>query len=158
MSKTPRTEEQILHHDNGNGHPSDFVFASFARQLETELAEARAETISLAVEIGQALILRSIKFTEGESVSPRNHAIWRAMRKTISERDEARAEIERLDHQRRAGWTEIKRKNKLIEQMREAAETYRELCNCYRLCKKPTEKLFKRLEIAKAALAAKRGG
>ena len=43
MSKTPRTEEQILHHDNGNGHPSDFVFASFARQLETELADARAE-------------------------------------------------------------------------------------------------------------------
>ena len=50
MSKTPRTDEQILHHDNGNGHPSDFVFASFARQLETELAdkgrqfaEARAE-------------------------------------------------------------------------------------------------------------------
>lgn len=39
MSKTPRTDEQILHHDNGNGHPSAFVFASFTRQLETELAD-----------------------------------------------------------------------------------------------------------------------
>ena len=39
MSKTPRTDEQILHHDNGNGHPSAFVFASFARQLETELSD-----------------------------------------------------------------------------------------------------------------------
>ena len=43
MSKTPRTDEQILHHANGNWHPSAFVLASFARQLETELAEARAE-------------------------------------------------------------------------------------------------------------------
>jgi translation elongation factor EF-1alpha len=32
---------------------------------------------------------------------------------------EARAEIERLDHHRRAGWTELKRKDALIEQMRE---------------------------------------
>lgn len=36
---------------------------------------------------------------------------------------EARAEIERLDYQRRAGWTEIKRLNELIEQMREALKT-----------------------------------
>ena len=43
MSKTPRTDEQILHHANGNWHPSAFVLASFARQLETELADARAE-------------------------------------------------------------------------------------------------------------------
>ena len=43
MSKTPRTDEHILHHANGNWHPSAFVLASFARQLETELAEARAE-------------------------------------------------------------------------------------------------------------------
>jgi len=43
MSKTPRTDEHILHHGNGNWHPSAFVLASFARQLETELAEARAE-------------------------------------------------------------------------------------------------------------------
>ena len=43
MSKTPRTDEQILHHANGNWHPSAFVLASFARQLETELAEAQAE-------------------------------------------------------------------------------------------------------------------
>ena len=43
MNKTPRTDEQILHHDNGNGHPSAFVFASFARELEEELIEARAE-------------------------------------------------------------------------------------------------------------------
>ena len=43
MSKTPRTDEHILHHGNGNWYPSAFVLASFARQLETELAEARAE-------------------------------------------------------------------------------------------------------------------
>ena len=43
MSKTPRTDEHILHHANGNWHPSAFVLASFARQLETELADARAE-------------------------------------------------------------------------------------------------------------------
>ncbi len=43
MSKTPRTDEHILHHGNGNWHPSAFVLASFARQIETELAEARAE-------------------------------------------------------------------------------------------------------------------
>lgn len=51
MSKTPRTDEQILHHANGNWHPSAFVLASFARQLETELAEARAEIERLALEI-----------------------------------------------------------------------------------------------------------
>ena len=43
MSKTPRTDEHILHHGNGNWYPSAFVLASFARQLETELADARAE-------------------------------------------------------------------------------------------------------------------
>jgi len=43
MSKTPRTDEHILHHGNGNWHPSAFVLASFARQIETELADARAE-------------------------------------------------------------------------------------------------------------------
>ena len=46
MSKTPRTDEHILHHGNGgngNWYPSAFVLASFARQIETELAEARAE-------------------------------------------------------------------------------------------------------------------
>ena len=43
MSKTPRTDEHILHHGNGNWYPSAFVLASFARQIETELADARAE-------------------------------------------------------------------------------------------------------------------
>jgi len=43
MSKTPRTDEHILHHGNGSWYPSAFVLASFARQIETELAEARAE-------------------------------------------------------------------------------------------------------------------
>lgn len=97
MSKTPRTDEHILHHGNGNWHPSAFVLASFARQIETELAEARAE-------------------------------------------------IERIDHQRRAGWTEIERlklvsqnqetviaaqrrsakaKDKLIEQMRDTLKHVR---------------------------------
>lgn len=47
MSKTPRTDEHILHHGNGNWYPSAFVLASFARQIETELAEARAEIESL---------------------------------------------------------------------------------------------------------------
>ena len=35
---------------------------------------------------------------------------------------DARAEIERLGHHRRAGWTEIERKNRLIAQMRGALE------------------------------------
>ena len=51
MSKTPRTDEQILHHANGNWHPSAFVLASFARQLETELADARAEIERLRQEL-----------------------------------------------------------------------------------------------------------
>ena len=51
MSKTPRTDEHILHHGNGNWHPSAFVLASFARQIETELADARAEIERLALEI-----------------------------------------------------------------------------------------------------------
>ena len=51
MSKTPRTDEHILHHANGNWHPSAFVLASFARQLETELADARAEIERLRQEL-----------------------------------------------------------------------------------------------------------
>ena len=95
MSKTPRTDDREFAAIDLKPS-SRVVYASFARQLETELADARAE-------------------------------------------------IERLDHQRRAGWTEIKRlkgehekslgraknyilklnaeierKDKLIEQMREA--------------------------------------
>ena len=61
MSKTPRTDEHILHHGNGNWYPSAFVLASFARQIETELAdkdkqlaEARAEIERLSSRDGNA--------------------------------------------------------------------------------------------------------
>jgi hypothetical protein len=39
-----------------------------------------------------------------------------------------------------------------LEEMTEAAITYRALCTCYRLNKRPSEKLFTRLEKAKAVL------
>ena len=52
----------------------------------------------------------------------------------------------------------ISKQDKLIVQMRDAAHAYQELATCYRLGKKPTEKLFKRLEAVKATLeAAERG-
>ena len=64
MSKTPRTEEQILHHDNGNGHPSDFVFASFARQLETELADKDKliEQLKLALKSAEQFIENGVEY------------------------------------------------------------------------------------------------
>jgi hypothetical protein len=61
-----------------------------------KLATAIRERDELAHEIGQALALRAVDFASGETVEPREHAIWHAMRDTIRERDEARAEVKRL--------------------------------------------------------------
>lgn len=69
MSGTPKTDS-IARFIYG---ATEFVEAKLSRQLETELAEARAE-------------------------------------------------IERLDHQRRSGWTEIKHKERLIKKMRQFIE------------------------------------
>ena len=91
MSKTPRTDEHILHHANGNWHPSAFVLASFTRQLETELAEARAEIERLRQELRDNSTLAARQIVPAEMLV-----------------DDLTAEIERKD--------------KLIEQMREALE------------------------------------
>lgn len=82
MSKTPRTDEQILHHANGNWHPSAFVLASFARQLETELADARAEIERLALEIENKQYTITCASEENQQ-----------LKESLAE---ARAEIERL--------------------------------------------------------------
>ncbi len=111
MSKTPRTDEQILHHDNGNGHPSAFVFASFARELEAELAEARAEIERLSKRDGNAK--HELVYDDGDNPF-------------------AREKLEHVDfgvadnnyvlesHLLNNTLEQIKAKNKLIKQMREA--------------------------------------
>lgn len=43
--------------------------------------------------------------------------------------------------------------NAEIERLREAAKAYQELATCYRISKRPSEKLFERLESARATLA-----
>ena len=102
------------------------------------LAEARAALDALSLEVGQALVLRSVDFSAGEDVGLRSHAIWVAMRETIKERDNARAEIERKD--------------KLIERMREALE----------LLIVPGEVLpseyLRQIKLAKAALSSAERG
>ncbi len=42
---------------------------------------------------------------------------------------------------------------KKLERLRDAALAYKELATCYRIGKRPTEKLFDRLDKADAALA-----
>jgi len=83
MSKTPRTDEHILHHGNGNWYPSAFVLASFARQLETELADARAEIERLALEIENKQYTITCASEENQQ-----------LKESLAE---ARAEIERLN-------------------------------------------------------------
>lgn len=125
MSDTPRTDAKIRDHVSiyENLGLTDFVDADFARQLERELAEARAE-------------------------------------------------IERIDHQRRAGWTEIERlklvsqnqetviaaqrrsakaKDQLIEQMRDTLKHVR-LYSCSHM-QRTTHDM-----IDAALSAAERGG
>jgi len=140
MSKTPRTDEHILHHGNGNWHPSAFVLASFARQLETELADKDKQL----AEANRKLAER-INDDQRYLVAPLCNA-EKALDDCQAELAEARAEIERINHQRRAGWTEIERlklvsqnqetviaaqrrsakaKDKLIEQMRDTLKHVR---------------------------------
>lgn len=120
MSKTPRTDEQILHHDNGNGHPSAFVFASFTRQLETELAD------------------KDKKLAEKHR-----------------QRDAYKKALEMAEDELMTARAEIERKNKLIEQMREALKLVDSLP--FVLPKWFDGDDFSVWDIIKAALAAERG-
>lgn len=80
-------------------------------------------------------------------------------RELETELAEARAEIVRLDHQRRAGWTEIKRKNKLIDQLKLALKTLRKYPHTYKMTGQGCIVTDKDLEQCDAALlAAERGG
>ncbi len=69
MSKTPWTDEQILHHDNGNGHPSDFVFASFARQLEAELADKEKQLAEITCQ--RNAYKKALEISEDELMTAR---------------------------------------------------------------------------------------
>ena len=119
MSKTPRTDEHILHHGNGNWHPSAFVLASFARQIETELAEARAE-----IERKDKLIeqMREVfELSESQAARARFFAyktlavIERAHDSTIEEQAALCSEGQSITEL-------VAAKDALIEQMREALE------------------------------------
>lgn len=88
-NKTPRTDEQILHHDNGNGHPSAFVFASFARELEEELTEARARIDNLERIVNEMTEEQAALCAEDQSITE----LVAAKDKQLAE---AQAEIENL--------------------------------------------------------------
>ena len=162
MSKTPRTEEQILHHDNGNGHPSDFVFASFARQLETELAEARAEIerLMLEVENKQYTVLCAAQEiddlrellaearAEIEMLRARNAILDNTIVEMTEEQAELRAAEEIIT-------LLVEAKDKRIEQMRRAIEKVK---SDFRVnLRDLTEFEEKQVKILEAALAAERG-
>ena len=87
MSKTPRTDEHLRMKEE-NGH-AVIVSGDFARQLETELADARAEIERLRQELRDNSTLAARQIVPAEMLV-----------------DDLTAEIERKD--------------KLIEQMREA--------------------------------------
>lgn len=92
MSKTPRTDSELKLEAFMDGFGIvDTVQVEFAAQLETELNTVQKNLDGLATEVGHALVLCSVDFAGGESVEPREHAIWVAVRKLISQRDEARA-------------------------------------------------------------------
>lgn len=71
---------------------------------------------------------------------------------------EARAEIERLDHHRRAGWAEIKRKDKLIEQTREALRLADDLIDDYAMDYEHRDNVDDARDKIKAALSAAERG
>lgn len=134
-------------------------------QTGKQLAEARAALDALSLEVGQALVLRSVDFSAGEDVGLRSHAIWVAMRETIKERDDARAEIERLTllaqnqdiviaAQRRSAIT----KDKLIEQMRELLQLKNAILGHCRFVTYPPKKIIEKLEKIEAALSAAERG
>lgn len=150
MSETPRTDEREF--AAMELKPSSrVVYASLARQLETELAEARAEIENLKWHINN-------EKAKAEAALELNDRALELV-------NEARAEIERLkseheDSLRRAKDNavslsgtvteyagELFAKGKLIEQMREA------LCIVLRYPMLPIELD----EIVSAALAAERG-
>ena len=93
MNKTPRTDGKTYAPDAGD---FAFVDASFARRLESELAEARAEIERMSAKIGR-LSRRMQSDASG---------YFEGSERLNSELEKARAEIERKDE--------------LIEQMRDA--------------------------------------
>ena len=68
--------------------------------------------------------------------------------------------LTRIQHNaaREEAVAEITRLKADANRLAEAALAYQELSTCYRVGKQPTEKLFKRLEQARAALAAHERG
>ena len=111
MSKTPRTDEQILHHNNGNWHPSAFVLTSFARQLETELADKDRRLAEARAEIERLKQLWSCN-------RARLAVLERAHDSTIEEQASLCAEGQSITEL-------VAAKDKLIEQMREALKVAR---------------------------------
>ena len=69
---------------------------------------------------------------------------------------ELETELADKDRQLVEARAEIERQNAKFEEMLNTAETYQELCTCYRLCKKPTQKLLEKLDKARVFLAAER--
>ena len=137
MSKTPRTDEHLRMKEE-NGH-AVIVSGDFARQLETELAEALAEIKNWKIEADEAAD-RAVRMCNAST------ALVESYEQRLAE---ARAEIERLkdEHEnsldRAKNYTlklsdtvtkqagELFAKSKLIEQMREALKACAEFIHYY---------------------------
>ena len=99
MSTTPRTDEQTLAYRTEDG--SEMVHASFAAELETELAAAKAECAEkqATFDLMFSANLRGIKMWQ--DAHPEHSETWPDLAKLVawllSELARLRAEVERLD-------------------------------------------------------------
>jgi hypothetical protein len=92
MSDTPRTDEELIHHDvecaNGRVRQIEHVDADFARQLERENNQLRVNMAESGLKI-----LKIHKELGCELMDP-NGTIWEHAAKVTAERDQLRKELE----------------------------------------------------------------
>lgn len=151
MSKTPRTDEHILHHGNGNWHPSAFVLASFARQIETELAEAEKKVFAYktALELSESELIDAR--AEIERLRARNAILDNAIAEMTEEQSALCAEGQTITEL-------VAAKDKLIEQLKLALKTLRKYPHTYKMTGRSSIVVDKDIEQCNAALlAAERG-
>ena len=138
MNKTPRTNEKTYAPDTGE---FAFVDASFARQLETELAEALETSAVRSRIVNKQMLELEEARAEIERMSAKIGRLSRRMQSDASgyfegserlnsELEKTQAEIERLKGAElmdkilvKQLAEQIEHKNELIEQMREALQT-----------------------------------
>ncbi|GAB1351293.1 hypothetical protein MASR1M12_00230 [Erysipelotrichia bacterium] len=114
LTLTPRTDERTMFVRNVAPDEA-VVFACFAGQLEREVAGLNWELLDCRNKLNAAQAeINQLKQKHAERVNDDQKYLVEPLCSAETQVDELRADVERFDRQRRAGWTEIKRLNELL--------------------------------------------